>query len=134
MLTSGATFFPISPYRSFDTRQYTDGYMVWGDSVRFEVITDVNGNPRIPASAVAVTFNLTITDTSGSYGYLTVFPAGTPNPGSSSINWFAPGLDLANGGVVSLGNVSGPGEITVEAGFVPDTGTDFIIDITGYYE
>jgi hypothetical protein len=133
-LTSGATFFPISPYRAFDSRPDPDGLLLWGDGVFFDVITDVNSRPRIPASAVAVTFNLTVTGTFGSYGFLTVFPAGTANPGSSSINWFSPGLDLANGGVVSLGNINGPGQIVVEAGFVPDTATDFIIDITGYYE
>lgn len=133
-LTSGATFFPIAPYRSYDSRQDPDGLLTWGDGVFFDVITDVNSSPRIPASAVAVTFNLTITGTFGSYGFLTVYPAGAANPGSSSINWFAPGLDLANGGVVSLGNINGPGQVVVDAGNVPGTATDFIIDITGYYE
>ena len=133
-LAGGGTFFPINPYRAYDSRGYIDGYLLWGDGVFFDVITDVNGTPRIPATAVAVTYNLTVTTTSGSYGYLTVFPAGNPDPGSSSINWFAPGLDLANGGVVALGNRTAPGQIVVLAGFVPETGTDFIIDITGYYE
>jgi hypothetical protein len=132
-LTAGATFVPVNPYRSFDSRVYTDGLMLWNEEVIFDVITDVNGNPRIPSDAVAVTYNLTVTGTFGVKGFLAVYPGDILWPGNSSINWFAPEIDLANGGVVALGNWNGPGEIAVYCGNVFETATDFIIDITGYY-
>jgi hypothetical protein len=132
-LTAGATFVPVNPYRSFDSRAYTDGLLLWDEGIRFEVLTDVNGTPRIPPEAVAVTYNLTVTGTFGVKGFLAVYPADIAWPGNSSINWFAPELDLANGGVVALGNYNGPGEIAVYCGNVFETATDFIIDITGYY-
>jgi hypothetical protein len=106
--------------------------MLWNDEIYFDVIADVNGNLMIPENAVAVTYNLTITGTFGGSGFLALYPADVFWPGNSSIDWFAPGLDLANGGVVALGNYSGPGEIAVYCGDVFETATDFIIDITGY--
>ena len=132
-LTVGATFVPIDPYRTYDSRAYPDGLMLWNDEIHFDVITDANGNLRIPSDAVAVTYNLTVTGTYGVKGFLALYPADIFWPGNSSINWFAPELDLANGGVVALGNYSGPGQIAVYCGNIFDTATDFIIDITGYY-
>lgn len=126
---SAAAFVPITPYRSFDTRMYSDGFILWGESGSIDLTTDVNDYQMIPANAVAVTYNLTVTGTYGSYGYLSLFPAGSAAPATSSINWFSPSLDLANGGVVALNG----GDVGVLCGDVSETGTDFIIDITGYY-
>ena len=129
----GYTFVPVSPYRSFDSRAYADGFLLPGDEVYFDVLTDVNGTQQIPTGAVAVTYNLTATGTLGAEGYLAVFPADIYWPGNSSINWFAANLSIANGGVVALGYLDAPGQISVYCGLVPRTGTDFIVDITGYY-
>ncbi len=133
-LAPGTMFHAVTPYRSFDSRAYSDGLMLAGDEIVFDVVTDMFGTARIPSTAIAVTYNLTITGTRGAAGYLAIYPANVSWPGNSSINWFQGNLDLANGGVVSLGNYSGPGQIAVLAGDVPNTATDFIIDITGYYE
>ena len=130
---SGYTFTPINPYRAYDSRPYVDGFLLPGQGVYFEVLSDVNGTQQIPASAVAVTYNLTATGTFGAQGYLAVFPADINWPGNSSINWVASNQSIANGGVVALGARSGPGEITVYCGQVSLTGTDFIVDITGFY-
>ncbi len=130
---SGGTFVPINPYRTFDSRPFADGFLFPGEEVYFEVITDVNGIPQIPEGATAVSYNLTATGTLGAEGYLAVFPADINWPGNSSINWFGSSLSIANGGVVALGNLDGPGQISVYCGGVPMTGTDFIVDITGYY-
>jgi hypothetical protein len=130
---SGGTFVPINPYRAFDSRPFADGFLFPGDEVYFDVITDVNGTPQIPQGATAVTYNLTATATLGAEGYLAVFPADINWPGNSSINWFGSNISIANGGVVALGNLDGPGQISVYCGGVPMTGTDFLIDITGYY-
>lgn len=132
-LGAGATFVPINPYRAIDSRAFVDGFLTPGDEVFFDVITDVNGVPQIPDTAVAVTYNLTATGTFGAEGYLAVFPADINWPGNSSINWFASGISLANGGVVALGNLDAPGQISVYCGNVAQTGSDYIVDITGYY-
>lgn len=129
----GYTFVPINPYRTFDSRAYADGFLLPGDEMYFEVLTDTNGVQQIPSNAVAVTYNLTATGTWGAEGYLAVFPADINWPGNSSINWFGGDLSIANGGVVTLGFLDGPGQISVYCGQVSLTGTDFIVDITGYY-
>lgn len=126
---SASAFVPVTPYRSFDSRVFTEGFILWGESGSIDLTTDVNGRQKIPVNAVAVTYNLTVTGTFGFYGYLSLFPAAAAIPSASSINWFAPGLDLANGGVVALSG----GDVGVACGNVFETGTDFIIDITGYY-
>lgn len=127
------TFVPISPYRALDSRAFSDGDMLPGDEVYFEVWTDQNGVPRIPSNVKAVAYNLTVTNTFGVGGYLSLFPANINWPGNSSINWFGSGLDLANGGIVAVGNFDGPGQVSVYAGVVPRTATYFLLDITGYF-
>jgi hypothetical protein len=83
-----------------------------------------------------VAYNLTITQTVTSNGFLAMWPAGTGYPGNSSINWFAANMTLANGGIVSLGASpsSGPGSVTVLCLGVPGARTQFIIDVTGYFQ
>ena len=129
----GYTFVPINPYRAFDSRAYVDTFLLPGDEIYFDVLTDTSGVQQIPADAVAVTYNLTATGTWGAEGYLAVFPADINWPGNSSINWFGSDLSIANGGVVTLGYLDAPGQISVYCGQVPLTGTDFIVDITGFY-
>jgi len=132
--TAGLQYVAISPYRTLDSRALgPDGDMFAGREVWFDVWTDAGGNPQIPSDIKAVSYNLTVTDTFGAGGYLALYPADRVWPGNSSINWFGTGLDLANGGIVAVGDYDGPGEVAVYAGFVPGTATYFIMDITGYY-
>lgn len=131
----GATFNPINPYRTIDSRSM--GKIRYDELADFEVFTDANGTPRIPSNALAVTFNLTVTQT-GTPGYLAVYPGDTPDDGFgnlSTLNWTTSNLDLANGGTVRLGvsPVSGAGSVAVLCGGFTNTSTHFIMDITGYY-
>lgn len=130
---AGATFFPTT-FRSFDSR-FTTGPIFYGDSGDLDLISDQYGNVILPTTTVAVAYNLTITQTVSSNGFLAMWPAGTGYPGNSSINWFAPNLTLANGGVASLGTSvnAGPGSVTILCLGVPAARTQFIIDVTGYY-
>ena len=135
-MLAGATFYAIAPYRSYDSRFDPEGPLAAGWYVIIQVITDGYGTPMIPDTAVAVTYNLTVTGTTGDAGgYLAVFPAGQPWAGNSSINWWTSGLSLANGGVVALGPepTLGAGCVEIDISPVPGTATHFIIDITGYY-
>lgn len=50
------------------------------------------GNPGARGAVI----NLTLTQTSGSSGYVAVFPANVSWPGNSSQNWFAPNANVAN--------------------------------------
>ncbi|MEO6124702.1 MAG: hypothetical protein ABIR32_13440 [Ilumatobacteraceae bacterium] len=133
-IAGGYVFVPINPFRALDSRDYVDGYLFAGDTWAFDVISDQSGGARIPTGAVAVTYNLTVTDTSGGGGYIAIYPANIDWPGNSSVNWTASGTTLANGGTVAIGNFNGPGKVEVYVGPAGGpTGTDFLIDITGYY-
>lgn len=123
----------INPYRSVDTREFGPaGRLSAGFSEDWDVWTDWDGKPKIPQSAAAVTFNLTVVETAGN-GFLAIYPAGTEYGGISTINWTGNGVILANGGTVALGTSAGTGaaSVTVECGGFAST--QYIIDITGYY-
>jgi hypothetical protein len=128
---TAASFFAITPYRAFDSRSGA-GAIRAGQQGDVDVWTDRNGTPMIPSTAQAVTYNLTVTNTAGG-GYLSIYPAGTPFPGISSINWWAGGITIANAATVGLGSspTAGPGSVTVLCG---GGSTDLIIDVTGYYD
>ena len=131
---AAGNFVPITPYRAIDSRSLGgDGLMYPGREVYFDATSDATGVQRIPPTATAVTYNLTVTATTGVGGFIALYPAGQPWPGNSSINWFAGGIDLANGGVVALGNRTGPGQVSFYAGPVLGTSAYVILDITGYF-
>ena len=80
----------------------------------------------VPATATAVSITLTVTETEGAGGFLAVRPAGTGYAGTSSINWFGPGQNIATTVLSALG---GSSQLIVRA-FNP---THFLIDVTGYF-
>jgi hypothetical protein len=97
----------------------------------FQITGTVAGLPAqcgIPDTAVAISVNFTVADFAGA-GDLRVFPAGTPVPNASILNYALE--NVANATTVPLGP-SGGGElgITVRA---DGSGTDFIADVNGYY-
>jgi hypothetical protein len=119
-------FHAISPARVYDTR--SAGGAIGGGATRaISVATAlVGGATVVPSGATAILYNLTVTNT-GAAGYLALFPYLASWPGNSSINWTGPNQTLANGGTVSLG---GDRQINVLDG---GGGTDFILDVTGYF-
>jgi hypothetical protein len=86
-----------------------------------------NGNCTIPAGALAIDANVTITAPT-SDGFLTMFPADAPLPNASNLNWSAGQAPTPNAVSVDL---SADGRVNVfnERGTV-----NVIIDIAGYYE
>ena len=131
-IAGGYVFVPINPYRTFDSRQYQEGFMFGGDEIYFDVLTDAASTPMIPAEAVAVTYNLAITNSTGS-GFMALYPADINWPGNASINWMTTGTTLSNGGTTAIGFLDAPGQIAVYVGPELLIGTDFVLDITGYY-
>jgi len=71
--------------------------------------------------------NLTVTQTGGA-GYVAAFPANIAWPGNSSINWYEPNSDLANGVLVA---VDPTGKIKIRGGGGADT--HVVIDRIGYF-
>lgn len=116
-------------YRSVDTR-ISGGRLYVGQSRAHDLTDDINGFYRIPG-AVAVSFNLTVTQTAGA-GYLSIYQEGTAWPGVSSLNWKRAGEDIANGGMVGLGG-GGPYFARVRCGGNSAASTHYVIDITGYF-
>jgi hypothetical protein len=85
----------------------------------------VAGQSGVPAGAVAVVLNVTVTNTTDA-GYLTIYPSGSALPIASSMNWH-PGETRANLVTVTLG---ASGAISVFNGI---GSTDVILDLEGYY-
>lgn len=114
----------VNPDRTLDTRAGV-GSIAAPLGPRETRSFQVTGKSGIPASATAVTFNLTVAQPSAA-GFVTAFPAGQQRPTASNIN-FVRGEAIANlvtvpigsGGQVSLYNASGT--------------TDVIADVVGYY-
>jgi hypothetical protein len=89
----------------------------------------VTGRGSVPANAIAVTGNLTVTGQT-SNGYLYIGPVATNDPTSSTLN-FPVGDDRANGVTVALG-AGGTLSVTFVA---PGPGpiAHVIFDVTGYF-
>lgn len=86
-----------------------------------------NGNCNIPAGALAIDANVTITAPT-SDGFLTMFPADAPLPNASNLNWTAGQAPTPNAVTVDL-SADGKVKVFNERGTV-----NVIIDIVGYYE
>jgi hypothetical protein len=129
---SGSFFVAVAPARLLDSRSGIGGSVTFTTKVpqTFAVRgrTDSQGRVIIPADALAVTGNLTITNQS-SNGYAYVGPASSSVPGSSSLN--APlGDNRANNVTVALDETG-----SLSAVYVGPDGShaDLIFDVAGYF-
>ncbi len=125
-----APFFPVSPNRICDTRPTSQSGITdqctgntFGGAGTLSV--QVTGLAGVPSGATAAVANVTVTNATGA-GYLTVYPAGTPRPLVSNVNFSAgqtvPNLvtvPLSPGGAIDIFNSTGS--------------TDVLVDVTGYY-
>ena len=121
----GAVFTALAPTRVYDSRTPGAGGQLAAGAPRTIPVAAANA---IPPGAVAVAYNITAADTTGS-GYLTVAPGGTTTiPATSSLNWSTSGEVVANGFTVG---VNGDRSIAVFAG--GSGATQFVVDIVGFY-
>jgi hypothetical protein len=88
----------------------------------------VAGVCGVPFSAISVAVNQTVVNPAGA-GHLTVYPAAGALPLASTIN-FRAGAVRANNAVIPLGWA---GQIAVFCGMASGS-TDFVLDVTGYFE
>jgi IPT/TIG domain len=123
-----ANYFPLTPIRILDTRAGS-GSPLTPNSIR---VLPVAGTGRVvPTGAVAAVLNVTeVNGTAGSL--LTVYPAGTPQPRASNLNFAArtvtPNLvtvTIGAGGAVDIYNALGTVNVLadVEGYFAPRTAT-----------
>jgi endosialidase-like protein len=121
-----SAFVGLTPCRLADTRGngFADPFgppaLVTGVPREFPL----QGQCGIPATATAVSLNVTATGTQGP-GFLLLYPQGGAQPLVSTLNYVA-GETVANAAIVPLG----PGGLTVVAGVA---GTDLILDVDGYF-
>jgi uncharacterized repeat protein (TIGR01451 family) len=122
------SFFTVTPCRLVDTRNAAGplgGPALTAGGERTFVLAGTCG---IPATAWAVSVNLTVTGP-GAGGNLRLFPADTPFPLVSSLNYSA-AQTRGNNAIVSLGP---NGDMTVRC--TQSGGTaHFILDVNGYFE
>ncbi len=125
-------FVSITPCRLVDTRSApatvgTRGSPLNPGEIATFTVHGTNGNCTIPAGAVSIAANVTITAPT-SDGFLSVFPADAPLPNASNLNWSAGQAPTPNAVTVDL-STDGKVKVFNERGTV-----SVIIDIVGYYE
>jgi hypothetical protein len=124
--TSSGAFHAISPKRVYDSRTAPAGKLQAGEDRTISVATS-NGVEAIRSGATAVSMTFTVTETEGSGGFVAVRPAGMPYEGTSSINWFGPGQNLATTVISALG---GDRQLNLLGGVAA---THVLVDLTGFY-
>jgi len=124
---AGATYFSLPPTRLLDTRSgngLSDPFTK-GVARTFQV----TGRGEVPANAIGVTGNLTVTQHT-SDGYVSLTPVPTNTPTTSTLN-FPIGGDWANGVTVPLGGTGTLSATYVTGG--PGHTTHLVFDVTGYF-
>ena len=122
----GASLIPLNPTRLLDTRT---GNGLSGKFIALQPRSfQVTGRGGVPAGAVAVTGNLTVTGPSRS-GYVFLGPTATSTPSSSTLN-FPLNATVANGVTVKL---SGTGKLGAVYIAPASASTHLIFDVTGYF-
>ena len=117
-------FTALTPARVLDTRSGNGHDGAAGPGGTFDV--QVTGRGGVPATGVAaVVVNATVTGPSAG-SYLTVWPAGSPRPEVSNLNW-VPGQTVPNLATVAVG-AGGRLSVYNAAGTA-----DVVFDVLGYY-
>jgi len=131
LLPPPTAFHSVTPCRVADTRNPpgpSGGPALGANTTRSFPVTGLCG---VPPTATGVAIKVTVVNETD-YGNLRLYPAGGALPGSSTIN-FTVNRVRANNAVIPLGT---SGEIGVRCDMPPgSTGqTDFLFDVTGYFE
>jgi hypothetical protein len=122
-------YYPITPCRALDTRQPTGPYggpALPGQGVREFVL---HGRCGVPATAVSVAVNLTVTAATHA-GNLRAYPGGTAPPNASAIN-FAAGRARANNAILSL---AGDGRLALRNDITAGGSAHVVVDLVGYFQ
>lgn len=123
------SFFSLAPCRVIDTRTTNPPALQANATRSFAVL----GSCGLPATAKAVTFNITVVSPTD-FGDLRVYPFGVVEPLASVINWVTSDFAVANGAIVPV--TAGASNLTVKCDMPSgSTGTvQLVVDVTGYFE
>jgi hypothetical protein len=123
--TCAASFFTVTPCRVADTRDPSGPFGGPALAAGVERTFVLANRCGIPATAKAVSLNVTVTQPTGP-GFVVLYPGGSTAPTVSAIN-FRTGQTRANNAVVRLGT---GGTLAVQSA----APTHFILDVNGYFE
>ncbi len=132
---SSYSYVPLTASRICDTRLGNPSHLTGGElsncagktlGARDTLAVRVAGLGGVPANAAAVAVNVTAIGTTAS-SYLSVYPAGSPRPLASTLNW-GPGQTVAGlttvvlpaSGIIDLYNYAGSANV--------------VVDVEGYYQ
>jgi hypothetical protein len=121
-------FYTITPSRLLDTHKpagLNGGPALAAETDRAFAIA---GHCGIPATAKAVAVNVAVTEPTAA-GNLLLYPAGTPRPPVSTINYVA-GQTRSNNAIVAL---NAQGELAVYCAQASGT-AQVLVDVTGYFQ
>ena len=123
---TGDTYHPLTPTRIVDSRKAIGlgGHLLAGKPATFTVWK----HGSVPDTATAITGNLTVTNSTGSWAVY-LGPAPIVKPSTSTIN-FKRGQVVANNVTVAL---SGTGTLSATFLGTAGTTTELVFDVTGYF-
>lgn len=124
--TGSGGFYTLTPCRMLDTRETADGPALASGNER---TVTLHGRCRVPPTARALAVNVTVIQPGGA-GHLALYPAGSPPPLASSIN-FRPGQTRANNAILPL---SADGAVTLQAYVEGGGAVQVLVDVSGYFE
>ena len=130
--TGASEYVPLDPTRIIDTRSTSQvgaikGPVAADSTTAVQIAGNTTNGVDIPTSGVtAVALSLTVTGASA-IGYITAYPDQTPQPLTSTVNYFS-GTTVTNNAITPVGT-DGDIDIYNASGGT----TQFLIDITGYY-
>ena len=120
-------FFTLAPCRILDSRPAAP--LVAGSAP--QVFTMTASGCGVPATAKAISANVTVTQPSGR-GEVIVYPGNYPRPTSTTISFNA-GVTRANNQVLTLAS-DGTATVAAEVLISPSGTVHFIVDVNGYWE
>ena len=128
--TAGALHVLPEPLRAYDSR--SGARLTAGSVTTIGLTTGRNGVgatvAAVPVGATAALVNVTLTDTTGSGGFLKAYSAAlTTAPATSVVNWSAPNESIANEITVALNPTA---QIKLSPGVAA---THVVVDVVGYY-
>jgi hypothetical protein len=126
----GSVNFLAKPIRIFDSR--SGAPLANGTARDVQVTGVVVGGVSVPAGAVGVIGNVTVTQTVAPNGYLTLYPQGSPpSPATANINWFAASQNLNTSAIVALNAANG--RLTIHNGMAGGSNaTHVVFDVAAF--
>ena len=130
---SGEMYHAVNPTRLVDTRNGTGSATGTVSPIGAEssyTISQADTQQITTLNSPTLVTMLTTTDSTGN-GFITAYPTGTTQPGTSNINWTTD-ENVSNLALTPVGSGSNAGQITI---YNASSGsTDLVVDCSGYFD